>query len=105
MKKRRSGTASLDRLNNVYVNKFGVSDLCGNVWEWCLDGYQPYVKSFDRLGYVSVPRDPVGAGDEKCLRGGSWYSVDPDFFRCASRGRFSPVSRVDGNGFRLVAPA
>ena len=105
LKKLRSGTASVDRLNNVYVNKFGVSDLCGNVWEWCLDGYQPYVKSFDRLGYVSVPRDPVGAGDEKCSRGGAWLFIELVFFRCAYRGMGEPDDRYTTNGFRLVAPA
>jgi formylglycine-generating enzyme required for sulfatase activity len=107
VKKSRSGTASLDRLNNVYVNKFGVSDLCGNVWEWCLDGYEPYVKSFDRLGYVSVPRDPVGAGDDKCLRGGSWDDLFPDLFRCADRSLYIPEYRslYSSIGFRLVAPA
>jgi sulfatase modifying factor 1 len=103
--KSRSGTAAVDRLNNVSVNKFGVSDVCGNVIEWCLDGCQPYVKSFDRLGYVSVPRDPVSAGDTKCLRGGSWYLYDPDFFRCADRGGNNPDLRNFNFGFRLVAPA
>jgi formylglycine-generating enzyme required for sulfatase activity len=42
----RSGTADVCRTNNVFDNKFGVIDLCSNVWEWCLDGYQPYAKSF-----------------------------------------------------------
>ena len=103
VKKLRSGTAAVDRLNNVFVNKFGVSDLCGNVWEWCLDGYQPYIKSFDRLGYVSVSKDPIGNGQDKCFRGGSWIGSNPDFFRCAKRNWSSPVFRSSLNGFRLSA--
>ena len=103
VKKSQSATAPVDRLNNVLVNKFGVSDLCSNVWEWCLDGYQPYIKSFDRLGYVSVPRDPIGDGQEKCLRGGSWNIPDPDLLRCAFRSRDDPDGRYDFIGFRLVA--
>ncbi len=103
VKKRRSGTAAVDRSNNVFVNKFGVSDLCGNVWEWCLDGYQPYIKSFDRLGYVSVSKDPIGNGLDKCYRGGSWSLNYPVSFRCANRDRFSPDSRLDNLGFRLSA--
>jgi sulfatase modifying factor 1 len=103
VKKLRSGTAAVDRLNNVFVNKFGVSDLCGNVWERCLDGYQPYIKSFDRLGYVSVSKDPIGNGQQKCLRGGSWSFNYPDYFRCANRIRNLPDFWIIDFGFRLSA--
>ena len=103
VKRNRSGTAPVDRLNNVFVNNFGVSDLCSNVCEWCLDGYEPYAKTIDRLGYVSVPRDPVGAGDRKCIRGASWGNVNPDYFRCANRVRDNPDYRSDIGGFRLSA--
>lgn len=105
VKRQRSGTAPVDRLNNVFVNKFGVSDLSGNVYQWCLDDDGLYVKSFDRLGYVSVSKDPVGIGQVKCSRGGSWYSFIPDFFRSAYRSRSGPDGRNDGLGFRLSAPA
>jgi len=103
VKKVRSGTAAVDRLNNVFVNKFGVSDLGGNVWEWCLDGYQPYIKPFDRLGYVSVSKDPIGNGQQKCLRGGSWLFNNSGDFRCAIRDRLDPDLRLDNVGFRLSA--
>ena len=104
VKKSRSGTAAVDRSNNVFVNKFGVSDLCGNVWEWCLDGYQPYIKSFDRLGYVSVSKDPIGNGQDKCYRGGSYFFSLPYIFRCAFRLSIRPDLRnYFGLGFRLSA--
>ena len=103
VKKLRSGTVAVDRLNNVFVNKFGVSDLCSNVLEWCLDGHQPYVKSFDRLGYVSVLRDPVEAGDVMCCRGGSWADDFPVNIRCAERRRIRPHTWHDSVGFRLAA--
>jgi sulfatase modifying factor 1 len=105
VKKRQSGTAAVDRLNNMFVNRFGVSDVGGNVAEWCLDGYQSYVKSFDRLGYVSVPRNPVGSGADKCLRGGSWLEFNLDLFRCVYRIWIFPDFRYNFLGFRLVAPA
>ena len=106
VKKKRSGTAAVDRTTNVFVNIFGISDLSGNVWEWCFDGYQPYVKSFDRLGYVSVPRDPIGVADVKCHRGGSWFSKSFSYnFRCAKREFSIPDFWYYSDGFRLVAPA
>jgi sulfatase modifying factor 1 len=103
VKKRRSGTAPVDRSNNVFVNKFGVSDLSGNVYQWCLDGNRKYVKDFDRLGYVSVPTDPVGTGQVKSIRGGTWLNWFPVYFRCAQRERYGPDGRLDNLGFRLVA--
>jgi formylglycine-generating enzyme required for sulfatase activity len=34
------------------------------------------------------------------LRGGSWYDVYPDSFRCADRYDFYPDHRSDDRGFR-----
>ena len=102
VKRKRSSTSPVDRSSNLYMNKFGVSDL-GNVFEWCLDGYQRYVKSFDRLGYVVVSKDPIANGQDKCLRGGSWFSSNPDLFRCAKRNQYHPGLMHSSIGFRLAA--
>lgn len=106
VEKSRFGTAAVDRSTNVYANDFGVSDLCSNVLEWCLDGDYLYAKSYDRLGYETVSRDPVhDQCNFKCIRGSSWGSNNPDLLRCVNRNVALPLHSIHVNvlGFRLSA--
>ena len=48
-------------------NDWGLYDMHGNVWEWCLDKYGTYP------GTVSVPSG-VASGSGRVGRGGSWYN-------------------------------
>jgi len=78
-------------------NAFGLHDMTGNVFEWCLDYY--------RSGYdpKASPVDPTGPvkGTERVLRGGSfWY--DAGWCSSANRRGYSPESRWSNVGFRVV---
>ncbi|TVP65956.1 MAG: hypothetical protein EA342_13195 [Leptolyngbya sp. LCM1.Bin17] len=80
------------------VNAFGLADMHGNVYDWCLDHWHP--------SYDGAPTDGsawVTEGDERyrIVRGGSWYD-NPDNCRSAVRGRSSPGNRNDIVGFRVV---
>ncbi len=49
-------------------NPWGLFDMHGNVWEWCLDYWE--------YGYERAPQtDPCGpdGGDDRVVRGGPWY--------------------------------
>ncbi len=90
------------------ANAFGLSDMHGNVWEWCLDDWHP--------DYHGAPNDGSAwmefetsyltknkQNDSKSvLRGGSW-GFDPGYCRSAirdSNGRRD--YHINVNGFRVV---
>lgn len=56
---------------------FGHLDLIGNVWEWCLDGWDE--RAYDRRKGLHS-HDPVTSGDAdewRVQRGGSWFDEPP----------------------------
>jgi formylglycine-generating enzyme required for sulfatase activity len=78
-------------------NDFGLYDIHGNVWEWCLDSYKA---KFYRHPQVPDPWCSSGAS-VRVIRGGSW-SVIPRGARSAFRNGGTPDARDFNLGFRLA---
>jgi uncharacterized repeat protein (TIGR01451 family) len=79
-------------------NAFGLSDMSGNVWEWCQDYFDTYGSAPQ-----TDPRGPV-SGSTRVQRGGSWYNYDYDG-RSAVRYPSDPSYRYPFVGFRVVLAA
>jgi eukaryotic-like serine/threonine-protein kinase len=78
-------------------NGFGLFDMHGSVWEWCVDGIPSQHVSGSPMGDPNNPsRFPL-----RLIRGGCWY--DPARkCRSASRGGCSPGFRIGFVGFRVA---
>jgi formylglycine-generating enzyme required for sulfatase activity len=93
---RSSGQTTL--VGSYAANPWGLFDVHGNVWEWCLD-------SWDGLANYpsSAVSDPyVSSGHVRVFRGGSWFDPADG---CRSAFRFYdgvPGSTNSNIGFRVV---
>ena len=93
-----SHTAPVDYYQSG-ASPFGIFNMSGNVWEWCLDWYEP-----DYYGH-SPEINPMGpaASKMKVLRGGSWANTI-DGAQVVLRARNSPRVKNSIYGFRTVLP-
>ena len=93
------GTAAVDRTNHIYVNSYGLSDVLGNVWDWCLDQYTD-----EEIGWTG----PSRFRNPRVIRGCCWQtrSFKPSGAVIPGLGKV----RADGDkyrdsiGFRLISP-
>ena len=82
------------------ANAWGLHDMHGSLWEWCLDHWHD--------SYEGAPSDgsawltPSASEEEqRLLRGGSWDDI-PGYCRSAYRNHGRPVNAFNNVGFRVV---
>ena len=97
------GPAGERRGQTTYVtefgaNPFGLSQMHGNVDEWCLDHWHDNYNGAPDDGRAWETSDDHA---KRVLRGGSWVCA-PWWCRSASRLRYPPGDHLNNIGFRVV---
>lgn len=106
----RIRSAPVDRTEHIYRNAYGLTDMVGNVQQWCLDflgeanPITDYVFTSANLPRKDPRRPWSNIWRQRCIRGSSWGSGRV-YARCADReGITFEYGGKDQTGFRLAAP-
>ncbi len=97
----KGGYSEHTKVGSYLPNAWGLYDMHGNVYEWCLDWYN----SSYGTAAVTDPKGPA-SGSYRVKRGGYWEHYKPyaEYCRSASRD-YDPPTTIGGDGFRVACRA
>ena len=106
-----SYTGGTTAVGKYAANGYGLYDMAGNVWEWCLDEYNGgfYAVSpgqnplSDANSIKQILDNYAGVNSARVLRGGSWSS-GAHHMQCAELTFNLPTYTTNRIGFRCVRP-
>jgi len=93
----RAKTIAVDSFD---PNAFGLHNMHGNVWEWCLDSWYSHYDGAPTDGSVWDASNDSGS-KSRLMRGGSW-GINPNDCRSAYRVSNDPAIQSYFIGFRVV---
>ena len=104
-----NGRGTTKAVGSFEANGYGLYDMAGNVWEWCLDrwDFSYYSKSVEKnplagdTGIEELLKGYKSVKTPRVLRGGGWYDVTHSL-RVADRSSGLPNDRIIFYGFRCV---
>ena len=91
-------------------NPYGLYDMAGNAWEWCLDAYDeefyansPRENPISGMDIVEIIEKSLSIISPRTIRGGSYASASSEM-RSAQRHGAYPRREYNNVGFRCVKP-